>query len=202
MQLLEQKIESAISKILALSTENKSLQSQCGILESEKVTLQQRAAAMAEEVRSARSLKEKCDGLERENLSLKDRASALESEKASIKERCSALEGSNRSLQARLNEFQMNQGRIEQGILNALNKLDAVENTIIETVGLGDSPGGGTSAARPIPQPPPADDPLDFGGDESAVDDFDEFGVDDAGYAPEGTTASSGDDLAPQFDIF
>jgi predicted nuclease with TOPRIM domain len=75
IQLLEQKIESAITKIGTLTEENKKLTEQ------------------------------------------------YESTKAE-----------NTNLVNKLNELQSNQGRIEQGILNALHRLETVENTIIETV--------------------------------------------------------------------
>jgi chromosome segregation ATPase len=75
IQLLEQKIESAIDKIAALTDENKKLQVQYDSARAETI-----------------------------------------------------------SLQNKLNEFQSNQSRIEQGILNALHRLETVENTIIETV--------------------------------------------------------------------
>jgi chromosome segregation ATPase len=74
MQLLEQKIESAIAKISALSDENNMLRASCDSIKSE-----------------------------------------------------------NDSLVAKLDEFQANQSKIEQGILKALQRLEFVENTIVET---------------------------------------------------------------------
>jgi FtsZ-binding cell division protein ZapB len=118
VQLLEQKVESAILKINALTEENRNLREKFVSISAEH-----------------RSIKEKMDDLELENLSLQDKCANVMAERDAFHEKCAAAETANMSLQAKIDEFQANQSRIEQGILNALHKLDSVENTIIETVG-------------------------------------------------------------------
>jgi chromosome segregation ATPase len=127
IQLLEQKIESAIIKIAALTDENNKLHAQYD-------------SARAE----------------------------------------------NTSLQNKLNEFQSNQSRIEQGILNALHRLETVENTIIETVKEPESPRTVQSTTQSVPPEAPL----------SAAP------ASQASVPADAPLPSDAEPVSPQFDIF
>lgn len=59
------------------------------------------------------------------------RITTLNREKAALVERCNKLENQNGELRTQLSAFEQDQGRIEKGILSALDRLANMENTIL-----------------------------------------------------------------------
>jgi len=70
---------------------------------------------------------------------------ALRAENASMRSGLSAAEGRVAELEGLVSEFQKDQSRIEQGIIEALRKLDSFEDAVHEAATSG--------AARPAPAP-------------------------------------------------
>jgi len=73
---------------------------------------------------------------------------ALRAENASMRSGLSAAEGRVAELEGLVSEFQKDQSRIEQGIIEALRKLDSFEDAVHEAATSG--------AARPAPAAEPA----------------------------------------------
>jgi chromosome segregation ATPase len=134
MQLLEQKIESAIAKIGALSDENSVLRASCDTVKIEND-----------------SLKSENNSLKNENRLLAEKIEAFQANQAKTDQGIISLKNENSSLAAKLGEFQANQAKIEQGIIKALHRLEFVENTIVETArAVSESP---VPSARTAAQP-------------------------------------------------
>ena len=60
----------------------------------------------------------------------------LTEERDSLHQRCVQLEEENNRLQSNILDFHQDQERIEQGIIKALDKLNAVENSVLQAVTL------------------------------------------------------------------
>ena len=55
----------------------------------------------------------------------------LTEERDTLFQRCAQLEDENKRLQSNILDFHQDQDRIEQGIIKALDKLNAVENSVL-----------------------------------------------------------------------
>jgi hypothetical protein len=71
----------------------------------------------------------------------------LTTENAALRERLSGYEGRIKDLEVLVRDFQQDQGRIEEGILHALQKLDAFEDSVLEAT-TGKAPAGGKSSSK------------------------------------------------------
>lgn len=58
-------------------------------------------------------------------------------ENKSLIQRCSQLESENQSLMDKLSSFEQDQEKIEQGIIKALDRLNVVENSVLQAVSAG-----------------------------------------------------------------
>lgn len=58
----------------------------------------------------------------------------LTEERDTLHQRCVQLEEENKRLQSTISDFHQDQDRIEQGIIKALDKLNAVENSVLQAV--------------------------------------------------------------------
>lgn len=61
--------------------------------------------------------------------------SQLQAENDALRSRCAELTNALSSKSEQLSEFEQDQGKIESGILKALDRLSAIENSVLQTVG-------------------------------------------------------------------
>jgi FtsZ-binding cell division protein ZapB len=120
IKLLEQKIEAAVAKITALTTENASLKGMCDEYDAECSRLQAQvdSAARAQE----------------DNARLTTEVTALRSSR---------------------DKYQSEQAQIEQAVLHVIDRLEAMETTILETV-VTRAEAASPPAAPPAVPPPAA----------------------------------------------
>ena len=61
--------------------------------------------------------------------------SQLQAENDALRSRCAELTNALSSKSEQLSAFEQDQGKIESGILKALDRLSAIENSVLQTVG-------------------------------------------------------------------
>lgn len=60
----------------------------------------------------------------------------LEAENSELKQRCQQLENEKSQIKSTLYNFEQDQEKIEQGIINALDRLNTVENSVLQAAGI------------------------------------------------------------------
>ena len=84
--------------------------------------------------------------LERKVESAVAKIAALQELNSALRDKNTELEHTNTMLTQRISSFEADQGRIEQGILNALDRLNSMESAVLKS---------GTIAGTPVQQPVP-----------------------------------------------
>ncbi|AEE16373.1 cell division protein ZapB [Treponema brennaborense] len=72
----------------------------------------------------------------------------LVTENAELKQKCAQLEQSGKEAAAALSAYEQDQSKIEQGILHALDRLNTVENSVLQAAGQLQSPQQQTAPAE------------------------------------------------------
>ncbi len=78
----------------------------------------------------------------------------LTEERTGVLQRCAQLESENQGLKNKLQSFEQNQKKIEQGIIKALDRLNVVENSVLQAISTHQEPDAALDEGEGVQIPP------------------------------------------------